>query len=283
MPERIGRLGTQVEKIVIVDNGSPPEVMRRLERACADTIDWVVLSENRGIAAAQNIGIERARISGATYVLLLDQDSDPDSHMVAMLRRTADDMEARGVRFGLLAPVFIDQRRSELACFFRFVGLRMLRFGCAPGEDIVMTDAAIASGALIPLQALTEIGGMDEKLFIDLVDIEWCLRAVSRGWCLYGVCNAVLYHCLGEKPGSVFGRRMTHHGPLRFYYFFRNAVWLFRRNYVPAAWKIAVTGQLLRRYLLYPLLFKPRLDYLRMMSLGIWHGLRGQLGPLRSD
>ena len=280
---RIAAIRKQLGRVVVVDNGSPIEVIRQIRPNCDDLVECIMLGENRGIAAAQNIGIDWARSSGASYVLLLDQDSDPEPCMVATLRRAANDMESQGMRPGLLAPVFIDERRSKLATFFRFDRLRMRRFGCGAGQRVVQTDAAIASGSLISLRALEKVGGMREDFFIDLVDIEWCLRARDRGFRLYGVCDAVLGHRLGEKPRSIAGRSVTHHSPLRNYYFFRNAVWLFRQGYVPAAWKIAVSGQLLRRYLVYPLLFPPRWEYLRMMSLGIWHGALGRLGPKKSD
>jgi rhamnosyltransferase len=151
---------------------------------------------------------------------------------------------------------------------------------CADAAARLPIDAAIASGSLLSVEALRLVGGMCEDLFIDLVDIEWCLRARSLGYQSFGVCGALLRHTLGESPRSVGGRKVVHHSPLRSYYFFRNAVWLMRQHHAPFAWKLAAVRQLGLRCLFYTVAVAPRLEYLRMMTLGLWHGIRGRLGRL---
>jgi rhamnosyltransferase len=276
---RMDGIRDQVAEVVVVDNGSP--VSARHPPVAG--VHWLPLGTNLGLARAQNAGIERAREIGATHVLLLDQDSEPSPDMVPRLLVAARSLSGGGSRIAAVAPTYLDERRGGLAPFARIRGLAVERFGCDAGDRIVATDVAIASGSLIPLATLRAVGGMREALFIDLVDIEWCFRARSLGYRSFGVCDAALRHSLGETPRNVLGRKITHHGPLRSYYFFRNAVWLFGRGYMPLAWKLAVAGQLLRRGLYYPLAVAPRWEYLRRMLLGVWHGLRGRLGRLDED
>ena len=79
-------LAPQVDRVVLVDNGSPPEAVDALRAEVgAAGGELLALGENRGIAAAQNAGLERALALGATAVLLSDQDSVPAPDMVARL------------------------------------------------------------------------------------------------------------------------------------------------------------------------------------------------------
>ena len=268
----------QVKGAIVVDNGSPRDLADDLKDVCSSKCFFLRLTDNLGIAKAQNIGIQWARERGATHVMLLDQDSQPEQDMVTRLLRTALELQQRGIQLAAVAPVYVDARRKKLKPFSRLGRLRARRFGCDAGKVVVETDAAIASGSLTPVASLAAIGGMREELFIDLVDTEWCLRARSMGYRSFGVCDAVLRHSLGAQPRTFANRTITHHSPLRSYYFFRNAVWLIGRRYAPTAWKFAVARQLLQRLLFYPLAVAPRLQYLRMMSLGVWHGLWGRLG-----
>jgi len=54
---------------------------------------------------------------------------------------------------------------------------------------VLETDMLIASGCLIPADVLRDVGLMDDALFIDHVDTDWCMRARARGYRLLGVCE----------------------------------------------------------------------------------------------
>jgi rhamnosyltransferase len=77
---------SQVAGVIVVDNGSGSESRRALALLEGQEGTLVVrLGANRGIAAAQNRGIERAEQLGATWVLTLDQDSLCGKGMVSAL------------------------------------------------------------------------------------------------------------------------------------------------------------------------------------------------------
>ncbi|MCV5831057.1 hypothetical protein OFN28_30780, partial [Escherichia coli] len=56
----------------------------------------------------------------------------------------------------------------------------------ADSTGCVDVDHLIASGSLIPVDVFEKIGGMDDSLFIDYVDVEWSLRARYQGLRCYG-------------------------------------------------------------------------------------------------
>lgn len=66
----------------------------------------------------------------------------------------------------------------------------------------------ITSGSLTNLDAWKAIGGFDEKLFIDLVDTEYDIRALMKGYCSYRINTVVLTHEIGhiEPSGLPFPR-----------------------------------------------------------------------------
>src|SRR5205085_10676567 len=56
----------------------------------------------------------------------------------------------------------------------------------------------ISSGLLISVSALKAIGYPKKEYFIDLVDIEWCLRALSKGYQIEIVKTIQMRHTIGE-------------------------------------------------------------------------------------
>lgn len=271
----------QVAALVVVDNGSAEEVAARLPVNASPQVQYVPLAKNLGIAAALNRGIEIAMSEGATYVLLLDQDSQLANGMVETLLFAVGERERQGVQVAAMGPRYLDPRQENPPPFIRIEGLRLHRCQCNPPEAIIPVDYLISSGSLVPMTTLDAVGGMDESLFIDYVDIEWGLRAKALGYQSFGVCAATMQHSLGENPIEFLGKKLPLHSPLRHYYHFRNAVALYRRGGVPLNWKLVDGYRLLLKLGFYSLFAKPRGEHLRMMLLGLWHGAVGRSGPLR--
>ncbi|WP_237049630.1 glycosyltransferase family 2 protein [Solilutibacter oculi] len=190
---QLARLRPQVAQAVIVDNASGTEVAADLQ-ALGHTFKARLLRNrnNLGIAAALNQGIAVARTLGATHVLLMDQDSLPAADMVEKLSLALARLQSQET-VAAVGPVAEDLRTGEAAPFVR-VGFPLNRkIPAVPGE-CVYCDFLITSGSLVPLVALDAIGGMDEALFIDNVDMEWSfvpcaacgIRAAWRWRCPHG-------------------------------------------------------------------------------------------------
>ncbi len=275
----------QVHRAIVVDNGSRVGI--------GDIIDPTLLAEgwceplrlgtNLGVAAAQNVGIGRARAMGAEYVVLFDQDSLPAPDMVSRLLAVAATQASRGIAVAAVGPRYTDPRQDNPPPFLRIRGLSVERQPCRDEAAVVEVDYLIASGCLIPMRALDAVGTMREDLFIDYVDIEWGLRAKTKGLRCFGVCGARMSHALGEVPLSLLGRRIPLHSPLRHYYHFRNAVRLYCEPHLPWNWKLADAWRLLLKYGVYSLFARPRLEHWRMMTLGIVHGLTRRMGQYRAS
>lgn len=267
----------QVHACIVIDNGSGSYVSVCLaERFPA--VQIVELGENTGIAKAQNVGVEHAKKHSADFVLLLDQDSIPAPNMVGALLQAHGHLVTSGHQVAAVGCNYQDERRIISTPFLRVSGLRRIRVYVRRDQLIVPVDHLVASGSLISMRTLDLVGGMNERLFIDYVDIDWSLRAKHLGLQCFGVGNAIMRHNLGDAPIVFLGKDYPARSPLRHYYLFRNAVWLYRQPYTPLNWRVVDAWHLVLKFVFYSLFARPRLVHLHMMLRGIWHGLNGRLG-----
>lgn len=272
----IERCKNSLNWIFVVDNGSYKDI--GWVKLLSSKAKLVRLQENFGIAYAQNVGISEAKALGVDALVLFDQDSDPHPDMISKLILAVDKLLCEGRKVACVGPRYLDKRQNNASPFVRLKGLRLTHAFCDKSNDIVTVDHLIASGSLIPMEALDVVGGMQDRLFIDYVDLEWCERAKSMGYQSYGVCAAKMMHELGDEPICLLGKAYPARSPLRHYYMFRNAIWLYRQGYVRWNWKIVDGLRLIRKYVFYSLFASPRHVHFWMMSKGVFHGLIGRMG-----
>lgn len=276
---QLASLRPQVDLMLVVNNGGDDE---SLQVCCQENGATLIdLGRNAGIGFAQNRGIEAAINSGADAVLLMDQDSEPQPEMVALLKQALL-ANPEAAASGASSVDLRTQRRS----FFEFdtggwPG-RWAPSGDAPGQT-VHAAYLIASGSLLRVSALQAIGLMREDWFIDHVDTEWSLRARSRGWVMLGVADAQLGHRLGDKVTNIwFGRarQVPHHSPQRNYYMFRNALLLLREPFVARHWRRYHLTRLAQLFFFFLAFAPQRWLRFRLMMHGLCDGLIGRTGPM---
>ena len=307
LDELLTSVAPQVGRVLVVDNGSPPETLHRLhERRSDERIEWLEIGDNVGVGAAHNIGIEWASRRGFSFVLLLDHDSIPSPDMVERLLAGYREASRRD-RVAAVGAAYLDPRTGKFGPFIRFgtfwnrhvpsrtdcqsvVGVPTLvgQFcvhGHSPhsgptkvGTPTVRTDFLITSGTLIPLSVLDAVGGMDDGLFVDYVDTEWSLRAASLGYRLYGVPDAVMRHTIGDRVRRRFGIRIHAYSPQRLYYNIRNRFLLSRKPHAPPGAIVRDVLQAVRLFLIYGLLIGPRWDNLRMLCRGLRDARASRVG-----
>lgn len=275
-------VGPTVYRAIVVDNGSAGLDEKELVDVCPNAL-VVRLPENRGIGAAQNEGIAMARSTGAAYILFLDQDSAPESGMVSELLAAFTKEASRGTRVGCVGPRVRLTGSKALSVFRRVGWIGLQTMPCTDADTVVECDFLISSGTLVPLAVLDDVGGLEEGLFIDQVDTEWCLRARSKGYRIFGACGAVLEHKIGETEKRMWlgrWRRLPRHRPFRYYYIFRNTILLSRRGYVPTKYALFFLKWLVALLLMYGIFTRDRHGELGMMLRGVADGIRGVTGRL---
>ena len=214
--DSINLLINQVEKIIIVDNGSESEKKKNInliKDINNEKIKIIFNQENLGIATALNIGVKDALKQGYNWILTMDQDSKVSSNMIEKM-------------FEVYSTIDESERKDILSIFPNFVDERIQSIE----ENSEMNayeyvDADITSGNLLKAEVFDKVGFFDDSLFIDLVDTDFCMRLNEENIKMIKVRDAILYHSLGESQTvkSIFGKFNTsNHSALRRYYMTRN-------------------------------------------------------------
>lgn len=269
----------QVGHVVVFDNGSGGVDVAGL-LAGHRRVSVMPSALNVGLGAALNRACERARELGFLHVLMMDQDSVLAEGMVRTLGAALVELQ-QGGDVAAVGPQFRDARSGELAPFVRF-GFpfnRKLRGG--PGQR-VSCDFLITSGSLVPVESLVLIGPMDEALFIDNIDMDWCFRAKRAGLSLHGICDAQMAHSIGEEllASRVKQDGVIVHKPFRLYFIMRNRVLLYRRGYTPRVWIAQDVPRLVLKFIGNALFLPARWQRLVFMCKGLRDGVVGRTGGL---
>ena len=203
--DNIALMAPQVGCLIAVDNTETPDpgFLARLSEFA--NLDYLPMEGNRGIAAALNHGVARAKAEGFSFVLTLDQDSTPPPDLVATLAACA----AACTDTGLVSATHVERGATAPETPVP---------GCRP----VLTT--LASGNLVSIDAWERVVGFDESLFIDSVDHDFCLKLHAAGLGVYECGDALLAHSVGATAAASGPLRAhpSHHSALRRYYITRN-------------------------------------------------------------
>lgn len=280
LAQLVAALSPQVGTITIIDNGSE-NLSEWLHLFPGGKTQVLPQHANVGIATAINAGFDAVRDRGsAQFVALFDQDSAPSDDMIERLERYGDELACHGP-VAQIGPYFFEHNRGYHLPFIEFKWGLPRRKHPRGHERWTTADYLISSGSLVPIAALEKIGPLDDSLFIDYVDIEWGLRAKAAGFQSYGAFDVRMDHRIGEKALNLAGVRLATHKPVRRYYYYRNALLLCRRSYVPVSWKIHELTRLGIKFWIFALFSANRAADVRMMLKGIADGLRGRSGKLQ--
>lgn len=278
---------SQVFKVVVVDN-SPALDDRVFEILLGSGISFddvliVRLGGNYGVATAINVGIDVSRQEEADYVILSDQDSQPDNSMVARLLKSYKNLSESGERVGAVGPTIRDKYTGVTLPFQVVVPGKLFYNHGVPtmSNPHLESFSLITSGTLISIPVLDDVGLMRDDLFIDYVDAEWCLRARHKGYHLFGVNGAWLHQRMGDASLRIWRGHwclVNRYPPLRVYYRIRNFVVLCGLDYVGLGWKFKAGLYSFAILYAHCIFGKNRLASLRMACVGVWHALIKRMG-----
>jgi len=257
-------------KVVVVSNADTDDARGDFERLVdSDLCFKIPLGANRGIGAAQNVGIKHALDRGAGYVLLLDDDSDIGNDDIIALRNRYDQLTAAGMKVGAVATAVLDADNLE-----------NIVHTLDSEQPYTRIRDLMSSGTLISSETLRMVGPMREDLFIDCVDYEWGWRCLRRGFMLIVDNEVKIRHRLGQSVVSgPLGFQVRVPAPVRHYYQFRNvlALILYEAS-PPIAWRLRNSLALLLKLPVYLLLLNARSERAGYIFAGIRDGFKNKMG-----
>lgn len=187
--------------------------------------------ENIGIAAAQNRAV--ARLQGFRYFVFLDQDTKVDYSYPSEIANEYLRCKYLVPHLAALGPDYTDGK-SQNTYKSKIHKDKYL----SPG--LIIRKNIISSGSCVESDVFAEIGGYEERLFIDYVDSEWCWRAISKGYICCITERLTMVHQIGNRVIEIGPIKDILSSPFRYFYQYRNYIWMLGRGYVPMRWKVNV-------------------------------------------
>src|SRR5450830_1302642 len=209
---QIKALIEQLDYLIVIDNDSALQhEIQKIVSLTSGSIAFEGLDDNYGLSAAQNIGIKRASKLYATHIVLFDQDSLIEQGFIKGLLEAETVLFAAGKKVGAVGPLFFDPVTNGVYPATVYMGPFLKRVSLNKPNSEVEATYVIASGCLISMNALNQVGLMNDQLFIDYIDVEWSLRAKHFGFNVYMTSRAKMAHTIGDNRVSIFGRTISIH------------------------------------------------------------------------
>lgn len=246
---------SRITNVIVVDNSL---IGSNINVSC-----YLPLFENKGIAAAQNIGLRKAKELGGRFVIFLDQDSKVDKNYIKSIYLEYKKIKSKDPTIGILGPLVVDTNRNI-----------EYKTHTNPDNDFEVVSSIISSGSIVEMETIDRIGPFEESLFIDLVDSEWCWRAKKFGLKTYMTRKVILRHSIGKDYLKIGSVAFTISSPNRYYYQYRNTIRMFGRNYVPLEWKVRIFFRRILDMLIVPFITKKGLESFAFMVKGCVDGLK---------
>ena len=182
-------------RVVLIDNGSGVAVRSQLATFCQGFPDRCVLIENGrnlGLAAAFNRVVRGLMAEGFDGFYFLDHDAILLEDFFSETRRLWSALEAQGQNVGVVVPIVTDESA--------YIGGRM---GFRSPHSYL--QSTMTSGILTHARVFSALGGFDERLFVDAVDLDFTERANRAGFRVCRVNRVLIQQQFGYTPQDARG------------------------------------------------------------------------------
>lgn len=202
-----------LDRLYVIDNQNGKIITDRLKNKYSN-VEIIEHSENMGIAFSLNEVLSLCQ-NKYTHLLTMDQDSCFDIGIMYKYKNAISGF---------------DWEKTV------GVGPKILDYSTTPKYSDVSyqeTLGVITSGNIISIKNAINIGGFDEKLFIDEVDYDFCYKGILKNYKVY-VYNSGIYlkHSLGNMIERFFVYRTLkcmNHNYIRKYYIMRNRFFVYKK------------------------------------------------------
>lgn len=194
----------EVDKLYIIDNTEDKNNQDKVP--VSKKIEYIFNHENLGIALPLNMAAKKAIDEGYEFLLTMDQDSSFQDHDLEKLKKIASKKNLENI--GIISPWHHTKLKVD-----------------KPKKKIDYPLDVMTSGNLLNLDIYQKIGGFKDFLFIDGVDIEYCLNLKKHGYKVMRINEVSLNHDLGDIFYRKFFKKefmCDNHNYLRIYYMARN-------------------------------------------------------------
>lgn len=250
--------------VIVVDN-TPVASGSAAAELAGPQVKVVAHGRNVGLGAALNLAVSELPVE-AEAVLFLDQDSELPPEIVPGLVADLDDPKV-----GVAAPSPWDPKHQ-----------RYYASDARRTETVSDEEAVITSGMLVRREVLEKVP-FDEDMFIDWVDVAFCLAVRRAGWRIVIDWRLRLPHEIGAcEVHTRFGRTVhySHYPAWRLYWIGRNVTILHREHFASGPRALASSLIFLAERFTNTLLFEPkRRTHIPALLRGFRDGFTRRVDP----
>lgn len=244
----------------VVDNSLIPF----MDGETIGNMSYICNKANIGIAEAQNIALREILKGDYEYVVFLDQDTRVVVDYPLQIAMEFSRID--NGRLAVLGPQVVNAvTGGQYASAIHKYEISENGFS--------LRKHIISSGSCMSINALKDVGLMWGELFIDYVDFEWCWRAASKGYQCGVTSHLQISHHVGQRELSIGKYKVIISAQQRYFYQYRNFIWLIQKKYVPLQWKCATCVKFLLRLVYFPILVNGGLKYWNNMIKGLEAGI----------
>lgn len=214
LKENVSAIYPQVDKLIIVDNGSDNILQVKDSLLSFKNIDYICFDKNKGIAQALSSLMHYAIDYDYDWVLSLDDDSVAMSDLIKTYKKYINVPNVATMTCKMEDRNY-SMNEKEIDGDFKYVRV------------------SITSGCFMSVNAYKQSDGYDIFLFIDRVDDDICYNLTKHGYKHIKINYVGLLHEMGfgvEKKFLWHTARAVNYSPFRRYYIFRNET-IMRKKY----------------------------------------------------
>ena len=222
LEKNIKSVRSQVQELILIDNGSKniEEFSFLINKYnCKIIYNY----ENKGIAYALNQLLTISNSNNYEWILTLDQDSIVSSSIISH---------------------FVENIQENIAIICPKISSSVSKEETNNLSNELI-DKCITSGSFTNIKKAILVGGFDEKMFIDLVDFEFCFRIKQFEYEILRDNREILNHqygneekieilyYLGEKIKSDKIKQFAikkNYNEIRNYYYLRNSLYFIKKH-----------------------------------------------------
>lgn len=193
-------------KIVVVDNNSNDGSVKSLKEKLKEC--YIIESSiNLGFAGGCNIGIKYSIENGADYILLINNDT---LVTVDFLDKLLLGFKCRD-NVGIVSGKILYYPQTDIVWYdggycnwFKFIGehRNMKSKNIDSDNSIVNTTFITGCLMLIKKEIFMNVGYLDERYFMYLEDLDYCVRVREKGYKLVYNPKVIIYHKVSISSGG---------------------------------------------------------------------------------
>lgn len=199
--------------IYILDNASQNDSVERITAFIEkfELTEHISLDKNSiniGFGGGVNQGIKYALRNGHDYVLLLNNDTIVSPDFLSKLMETVTKDESTGIVGGKILYYKSDKIYSAGGEISYVRNIGHLKFYNRQNNSLLTgeIDSTFVSGCLMLIRSslIKDIGFFDEDYFMYVEDVDFCYRALKKGWKIKTNLDSTIWHKEGDSSNPEF-------------------------------------------------------------------------------